>query len=597
MAKSYGSDFLTELRNKERSRQQDSSSFPTIRFSGAMTENKMRFLSTRAVKFCNAVARLLSRVSTRAYGASAISFGAVTLLLYFLKLSADSSTVTPVLGAVTALLAIPFLLSDKTLPHFLQDLSVTDYIFFEFFCIKRSNKMETVQKFPVVISVLTGTLTALVGLFYPTWYAVVAIAAAVFVYVTMLSPEFAFFASFLALPYMSLIPYSETIFVSVIVLSVFSFLRKAFFGKRVFYIDGYDVVIILFMLAVLISGIFMSGFSSFTGALSMIFMGFGYTLSNNVVTNRRLADRAANSIVISSLPSAVSAIVALVRQLILGKGAEFIDVGVFYAFSTGEATAVFMIVASVFAMAMMKQSHGAKRVFYAAALIIDVLALILTGEAFAVLALILGVLSYYFMKARRGAVLMSVILALLPYAVLLLPDTLLDTLFSVIPSLEGARELFTLWGEALSAFVRNIVFGIGIGADSFALEMSSAGIVGYNSSNLFIELGLEAGIFALLSFILILVVRLCHRAAYRSYVKISEVSTFAPLCSVGVVSLVAYGAFSYIFADVFASYLFWCVFGIGSAALRVAKKETDDRNHYYEDTRASDFSAIDVEIR
>ena len=33
-----------------------------------------------------------------------------------------------------------------------------------------------------------------------------------------------------------------------------------------------------------------------------------------------------------------------------------------------------------------------------------------------------------------------------------------------------------------------------------------------------------------------------------------------------------------------------------SAAIRVAKKEHDDRVLYYEDTRASDYSVIDIEI-
>ena len=145
-------------------------------------------------------------------------------------------------------------------------------------------------------------------------------------------------------------------------------------------------------------------------------------------------------------------------------------------------------------------------------------------------------------------------------------------------------------------FLKNVFLGIGIGADSFAEEMAELGIVGENSSNLFIELSLEGGIFAILLFLFLLVLRLAHRSVYSSFIRTSEVSTFAPLCSSCVLSLIAYGAFSYIFADMFACYLFWCVFGIGSAALRVAKKETDDRNQYYEDTRASDSSSIDIEI-
>ena len=596
MAKSYGVSKLDELH--ARATRKRSGSFPSIQFSGAMTENKMRFLSTRTVKFCKATARLFSHISTRAYGMSALSFGVVTLLLYFLKLSEDMSVITPILGAVITFLAIPFLLADQTLPLFLQDFKITDYIFFEFFCVKRANKLDTVSKFPLILSVLLGAAEALLGLVCPLWLVVVAFCAVIFVCITLLSPEFAFFASILLLPYMGFIPYSTVILSAIILLATFSFLRKSFFGKRVFYIDVYDLLIGLFMLTTLVSGIFIKGISSFTGALGMIFMGLGYTISNNVVTNRRLADRAANSIVISSVIPSVASIVIFVRAMILNIGTELIDKGIFCAFSNGEAASVFIIVSMLFSMALMLQSHGGKKAFYAIAFAIQSISLLLTGEAFAVLAVMLGILAYYFVSAKRGSAAMGSALVFVPYAALLLPDHILDRVFSFVPSLEGgAAELFALWGESLSTFVGNIVFGIGMGAESFVLEMADKGIISNNSSNLFIEIGLEAGIFALICFVLLLVVRLFHIAGYRSYVRVSDVSVLAPLCSACVLSIVAYGAVSYIFADIYAGYIFWCVFGIGSAALRVAKRETDDRNHYYEDTRASDSSAIDVEIR
>ena len=40
--------------------------------------------------------------------------------------------------------------------------------------------------------------------------------------------------------------------------------------------------------------------------------------------------------------------------------------------------------------------------------------------------------------------------------------------------------------------------------------------------------------------------------------------------------LIVYGAFNYIWKDMVMYYLFWCVFCIGSAALRISKREHDD---------------------
>jgi hypothetical protein len=479
----------------------------------------------------------------------------------------------------------------------LQDFAVTDYVFFDFFCIKRFNKMETAKRVPIVISILAGAILALVGLVYPIRLVSFLLVAVIFVGITLLSPEFAFFTTFLVLPYMSLVPSSTVIFASIILLTVLSFARKAYFGKRVFYLDGYDIVIGIMMLLILVSGIFVKGVSSFTWSIVMVSMALGYTLANNVVINRRLADRAVNSIVISSLPPAIMAVFAFVRAVALGRGAELLDKGISYGFSSGDANAVFMIVAAVFAVAMFRQSRGAKRIFYMFAVILDLAALVLTGELFAVLALLIGIVGYYLLKMGKWSSVILSLLVFLPYTVLLLPKGILNKIFSLIPSLDSADMLFSTWSESLSLFVKNLFVGIGIGADSFSEEMAEIGISGTNSSNLFIELGLEAGVFALICFVVLLAVRLCHRASYYPFVKNSEVSTLAPICSACIFSLVSYGAVNYIFSDVFTGYLFWCVFGIGSATLRVAKRETDDRVHYYEDTRAVDSSAIDVEIR
>ena len=100
--------FLTELSGNRNFRARDGRGFPTVQFSGSMTENKERFLSLRIIKFFKAAIRLLSHAPSRSYGATALSFGIVTLLLYLTGLSADPSLATVVIGGVFVLL-VPFL--------------------------------------------------------------------------------------------------------------------------------------------------------------------------------------------------------------------------------------------------------------------------------------------------------------------------------------------------------------------------------------------------------------------------------------------------------------------------------------------------------
>ena len=61
-------------------------------------------------------------------------------------------------------------------------------------------------------------------------------------------------------------------------------------------------------------------------------------------------------------------------------------------------------------------------------------------------------------------------------------------------------------------------------------------------------------------------------------------------------SLLAVGLVKYIWSEPATYYFFWCLFGIGSATLRVAKKDYDDKVIYYEESSAFDSSVIDIEI-
>ena len=145
----------------------------------------------------------------------------------------------------------------------------------------------------------------------------------------------------------------------------------------------------------------------------------------------------------------------------------------------------------------------------------------------------------------------------------------------------------------------NLFLGVGIGEESFFEEIRKYSLVYsyHNSGNFLLEIACEAGIISLAAFILIYVVRVRHRSIYQPYVKNSSVSKISGYTTSITVMLMVYGSFNYIWADMTMYYLFWCVFGLGSASLRVAKGEFDDRVAYFSDGSAEDSSSIDISIR
>ena len=571
-------------------------SFFSREISGTMSKDFKRITSTRTFQFFKRVAHLIAHVSARVYGALLISFGIVSTFMYFLGLSADEGIATPIIGIVLCCISVPFLLADKPLPILLQDFSVTDYLFFEFFCMKRHTVRENDRSFPIIASVIVGIIPGILSAFIPLWQIALAIGVIICVYVGMEAPEFIFLASLFALPYLRYIPNSDVWLCCAVAIAFISFVRKVTYGKRVLNIEQYDIFIGLMMLFVLISGIFVKGMESFSGSIRMITLCLGYILAGNIITNRRLAERTVGSIVISGALASLTSIVQL-AVVLLQPVAEHSEIDLSVVLARFDGMAVFLITALVFSFGMIKHSQMPARGVHIVSAVLCLIALIISGEVFALFAAIFGLGVFAIMKLNKLAPIILPPLVFTPLLLLLLPNEWLNSMFSYSPSIVSAENLFELWGNSLSAFLDNFFVGIGIGSESFAEEMAAFGMFGYpDSSNLLIEIGLEAGAFALIFFLSILIIRLKHRSRYYLYVRNSQIEHLSILSGTCLFCLLSFGMVNYIWSEISAYYLFWCVFGIGSATLRVARKDYDDRVLYYEESSDVDSSVIDIEI-
>ena len=565
-------------------------------FSGSITQRMKRMLSSRFFKFTKAASYLIAHISTRVYGTAMLCFGILGTLMHFLGFGTGDAIANPIVGIVFALLSIPFLLTDKPLPIFLQDFKPTDFLFFEFFCMKRHTVLESERRFPISVAIIIGCVPALLSALMPLWQVALIIGIIVCVYIGIESPEFIFFTSLFSLPFLRYIPSSDLVLSLALVLAVISFLIKTLHGRRVLYIEQYDICLGAMLLFILISGIFVKGIESFSSSVRMIVLACGYFLAGNIITNRRLASLAANSIVISG---AIASLVSIVQLIVVwaNSSAEITVESLSVVLSRADGVAVVLMAAVVFAVGMSAEASLRYRVLYILSAIVCVLALIVSGEVFALTSLLLGIGAYAVIKYNKLPWLFIPLLLGVSVLFLLLPYGVLDFIFNYSPSIVSAEELFALWNASMKAFAENMLVGIGIGKESFIAEMAKLNIFGHpDSSNLFIELGLEAGMFALICFMLMLFTRLKHRAHQYLYVRNSQVALMSSLSGVCLFSLIAFGMVNYIWSDISAYYLFWCIFGIGSATLRVAKNDYDDRVVYYEETSDFDSSVIDIEI-
>jgi hypothetical protein len=569
--------------------------------TGHATVSTARQKKSKINRLAHRISHLLSYTHIKTYGFFFLTFGLLTVLFYFAHdfvagyLPIGENTISLTLGVILSILSVPMLILDGPISLVLQEYPITDAIFFDFLCIKRMPPTEDEPAANPVGAVVLGAILAIIGLFLPTMLVVGVILFLAYFYLSFLSPEFSLFSTILILPYISLDePEGYGILASLVIITAISFSRKLVFGKRVLNLEQYDILIFIMLLAVLISGIFLKGIESFEWSIKYISLSLVYILAGNIITNRRLADCAMNAIIFSSALPAVTSVVEFIHAIAVSSIEEIYYNGISSVFYSREIAAAHFAVSVAMAVAMAVQTKGFIRAGYISVGVLTLAGLVFTFEPFAYIAFIVGIMAYFCL--RRGGLINLLVLPLaaVPYLILLLPGELLSRVFGMTTDGIYPSDILTLWSEAAGVFSKNLLLGIGIGSEAFAEEISFAGVT--NCHNLFLEIATEAGIIALVAFIMIIWVRMRHRIVYQRYLNHSDVKLISASAASAIFVLITLGATTYIWQDLSLYYLFWCVFGIGSATLRIAKQDRDDRVLYYQIDRDVDNFDIAVNL-
>ena len=577
--------------------------------TGAATISAKRKKRSKIRRAISSFVELVCYANIKTYGFLFLTFGLLTIIFYFAKdfLLGYGVPVTDnislIAGIVSAILSIPMMILDGPICQVLQEYLITDIIFFDFLCIKRMPPLRENAPNPVG-AVLSGVLLGVIGLFVPTLSVVGTLFFAVYAFLSIESPEFSLFSTIMLLPYLSMDkPEGYGILVTLVIITTVSFVRKLVYGKRVLNVEQYDILIVLMHITVLISGLALSGIASSTWSLKYISLSLVYILAGNIITNRRLADCAVNATIFSGVIPALTSLVTFIRLLATSPIEEIYYNGISSVYSTREVAAAHFAVSVAMAVAMSIQTKGNIRAGYIAIGAFIFLGLLLTFEPFAYIAVVLGIVAYMAIRKGKAFVLLLLPLAIVPYAmVLLLPPDMLNAIIGQSNDGLMPGAITELWSAVISIFGEHPWLGIGIGSEAFGEALSQLGFNVPNSHNIFLEIAVEAGVFALIAFILIIWVRVRHRVNYHKYLAKSDVNVISSSASCAVFVLITIGATVYIWQDLSLYYLFWCVFGIGSATLRIAKQESDDRELYskmmnFHESSNNEFFSIDVPIR
>jgi hypothetical protein len=97
--------------------------------------------------------------------------------------------------------------------------------------------------------------------------------------------------------------------------------------------------------------------------------------------------------------------------------------------------------------------------------------------------------------------------------------------------------------------------------------------------------------------VLLLVVRVRHRIVYWAFFEGTHLTSISVGYAGATVALVLMVGVSADMLTGFSLYLLLSLLGMGSAALRVAKRESDNAELYFVDTKSTDSSTVNILIR
>ena len=556
---------------------------------GVGSHRAKALFNNKGIKLASRLSLAIAKLPLRSFGILNLFFGITTLLLnfadYYFSLLPGSPATDLIVGAVFTLIAVPLLLTDTPLIVFLQKWTFTDTLFFEILCLRRVRYLDDDDiKIKGYLPPLAGILLAVIGFFPPILIVLGIMLITVLIALTFSSPEFTFILTLFCLPLFPLIPMPTLALSVIIMLTSASFTIKVLLGKRRFHFERYDAVLFMMMIFILASGIFNN---TIREALSTSAMIFAYFLAGNIIVNRRIAENAVKTIIASSIPTAIYAIISYFisneshPEWIDPIFSDTISKRAFATFGNPNIYSVYLLVAIIFcAVFAFDKSDSKNKTLYGIPFILNLAALILTWTRGAWLALLLSIVTHAIIKSRRCPKILLMLILAIPVGIVFIPDAIKDRILSIVNlSDSSVISRLSIWRSSLRMLAENVFTGVGIGSGAFPrefLKFAEDSVSAPHAHNIFLQIGCEAGIFTLALFVHLLFIRIRHRASYARYVRYASVGSICTMAGCALFALVLFGMTDHIFYNSQMTMLFFTVFGIGSATLRISKNEYED---------------------
>ncbi|MBQ7557698.1 MAG: O-antigen ligase family protein [Lachnospiraceae bacterium] len=362
-----------------------------------------------------------------------------------------------------------------------------------------------------LVAMILGLLLAIATLKFPPLYVLGALVVLVAAYLILIKPEIGVLTLFVFMPWLP-----TMVLAAVLIYTTVCYLIKLIRGKRVFKAGKSDVAVAAFMVMTLFGGLISLSSESLKPALLMTVLMLSYFLAAHL-SKREWIVKCGTGAVITATVNSIYGIVA--NYLGIGYSSKaWIDSEMFDNIS-GRAVSTlenpnmlgeYLILLIPVALVMiLGHGEGMRRLYAFFCAAIMTVCLVLTWSRGAWVALLLAVVILLLIWHRRSVWLIIAGGLSIPLVMTFLPSSIVSRFTSIgnMADSSTSYRVYT-WQAAVKMIRANLFSGVGIGEASWRRMYPLYSYMGVeaapHSHNLFFQITLEMGIFALIIFLIIL---------------------------------------------------------------------------------------------
>ncbi len=509
------------------------------------------------------------------------------LKLYTFKIAMENPYNSLILGFIIMCVGIPMFFSKKSIAKLIYESQTARFLLFDLLGVQMYNIAQMSKcephrnvNLPLIVGLLCGGMTV----FAPVMLFPILLFLFLAVILVMNSPESAIILVFLLLPFLTTMQ-----LVCVMCLTYVAFLLKLLCGRRVFRLHLVDYAAIVFMAFVFFGGIFSVDGSSFEKMCVFLCFMMAYFVVKNTLGSPVLVRRCIAALITSSV---IVSLYGLYQNFFGTISAKWLDKEVFSdirgrvvsSFDNPNVLGEYIILIFPLILAMMVTTKRKNAKFaYLVAAGLNCACLVFTWSRGAWLGFILSLLIFFAVSTKRSLTVGILSLPLMAVALYFAAGTSIVNRFTNLSDSSSSYR-FNIWRGVLHMLDDIGLHGIGIGEGAFRSIYPAYSLSGIeaapHSHNLFLQIVVEMGIFALIAFGILL---FFYTQCSLSFCKNANSPSNKIICLgffAGITAFLIQGMTDYVWYNYRIFLLFWMLLGLTLAHIRTASDTEEESAPY-----------------